>query len=157
MARKRRYIVQLTTDAKGRLLTLLTKGTAKARTLRRANILLLAAEGRSDSLIADAVHVSMQTVRNIRKRFTETGLDAALYEASRPGAVRKLTVKQEALLIALACSDPPAGRETWTMQLLADRLVELQVVAAISDETVRRTLKKMRSNRGRKSSGVSSR
>ncbi len=78
----------------------------------------------------------------ICKRFVEEGLEAALRDRPRPGAQRQLDGKQEALLIALACSVPPDGRTRWTMQLLANKLVELRVVEAISDETVRRTLKK---------------
>ncbi len=110
--------------------------------LTRARILLLSAEGKSDDFIADALKVVPQTVRNIRKRFAQEGLEAALSERPRPGVQRKLDGKQEAFLIALACSDPPPGREHWTMQLLADKLVELGVVESISDETVRRVLKK---------------
>ncbi|RKY62069.1 MAG: hypothetical protein DRP95_02040 [Candidatus Latescibacterota bacterium] len=96
-------------------------------------------------------------MRNIRKRFAEEGLEAALNERPHPGAKPKLDGKQEAFLVALACSDPPEGREHWTMQLLADRLVELGVVESISDETVRRVLKKTTSSPGRKDSGVSAR
>jgi transposase len=82
-------------------------------------------------------------VERIRKRFvTEGGLEEALTERPRPGGTRKLTGKQEAYLLALASSDPPEGKKHWTMQLLADRLVELEVVHSISDETVRRTLKR---------------
>ena len=93
-------------------------------------------------------------MERIRKRFVEDGLEAALSEQPRPGGQRKLDGQQEAFLIALACSTPPEGRACWTMQLLADRLVELQVVEAISDETVRRTLKKTSSSRGRRKPGV---
>jgi transposase len=93
-------------------------------------------------------------VERIRQRFVEDGLEAALSERPRPGGQRKLAGTQEAFLIALACSTPPEGRTCWTMQLLADRLVELQVVEAISDETVRRTLKKTSSSRGRRRPGV---
>jgi len=110
--------------------------------LTRARILLLSAEGKTDTFVADALKVNPQTVRNIRKRFAEEGLEVALRERPRPGARPKLDAKGEAFLIALACSDPPEGREHWTMQLLADRLVELGVVDSISDETVRRVLKK---------------
>jgi hypothetical protein len=94
-------------------------------------------------------------VRKLRKRFSEQGLEAALRERPRPGAVPKLRGKPEAFLIALTCSDPPQGREHWTMQLLADRLVELEWVDSISDETVRRVLKKTHSSRGRSSTGAS--
>lgn len=83
------------------------------------------------------------TVERIRKRFvTEGSLEAALTERPRPGGNRKLSGRQEAYLLALASSDPPQGNKRWTMQLLADRLVELEVVDSLSDETVRRTLKR---------------
>ena len=123
-------------------------GKVSARKLTRAHILLQANAGVSDKAIAAALHIGIATVERIRKRFVEEGLDAALSERPRPGGQRKLEGKQEAFLIALACSTPPEGRQCWTMQLLADRLVAVQVVEAISDETVRRTLKKTRSNRG---------
>ena len=86
--------------------------------------------------------VNPQTVRNIRKRFVEEGREAAVQERPRPGAQPNLDGKQEAFLIAPACSAPPEGRERWTMQLLADRMVERKIVESISDETVRRVLKK---------------
>ncbi|WP_160173297.1 helix-turn-helix domain-containing protein, partial [Chloroflexus sp. MS-G] len=108
------------------LLDLLKKGEVKARMVTRARILLLSAEGATDQSIAEVLKVNPQTVRNIRKRFGEEGLEAALQERPRPGAQPKLDSKQEAFLIALACSAPPEGRERWTMQLLADRLVELK-------------------------------
>jgi transposase len=146
--------VRLNDEERNDLNTLLRKGHAKARTLTRARILLRSDEGKTDPAIADALKINPQTVRNIRKRFAEEGLHAALTERPRPSAQRKLDTKQEAFLIALACSAPPEGRECWTMQLLADRLIELGVVATISDETVRRTLKKTRSSRGRSSRGV---
>ena len=154
MARKQQYVVTLTLAERQQLLALLKKGSAKARTLRRANILLGADEGRPDDLIADTVHVSIPTVRHVRKRFAIAGLEAALYERPRPGVARKLDANHEAFLIALACSEPPEGRETWTMQLLAERLVALQRVESISDETVRRTLKKTSSSPGRRNSGA---
>ena len=93
-------------------------------------------------------------MERIRQRFVEDGLEAALSERPRPGGQRKLAGKQEAFLSALACSTPPEGRTCWPMQLLADRLVALQVVEAISDETVRRTLKKTSSSRGKRRPGV---
>jgi transposase len=154
MPRPKKYIVELTDGQRSYLLDLLKKGEAKARMLTRARILLLSAEGKTDRFIADALKVNPQTVRNIRKRFAEEGLDAALRERPRPGAQPKLDAKRRAFLIALACSDPPEGREHWTMQLLADKLVELGVVESISDETVRRVLKKTISSPGRRSSGA---
>lgn len=157
MPRPKKHVVELTDEQRSSLLDLLKKGEAKARMLIRARILLLSAEGKTDRWIADALKVNPQTVRNIRKRFAEEGLEAALQERPRPGARPKLDGKQEAFLIALACSEPPEGREHWTMQLLADRLVELGIVASISDETVRRVLKKTTSSPGRRSNGGFSR
>lgn len=155
MPRPKKYVVKLTEEQRSYLQGLLKKGEAKARMLTRARILLLSAEGKTDRLIADVLGVNPQTVRNIRKRFAEEGLEAALRERPRPGAQPKLDAEGEAVLIAPACSDPPEGRACWTMQLLADRLVELGVVESISDETVRRVLKKTSSSLGRRSSGVS--
>lgn len=144
----KRYLVTLTEEARGHLLELTKKGQISARKLTRAHILLQADAGVSDKAVAAALHIGIATVERIRKRFVEEGRAAALSERPRPGGQRKLDGKQEAFLIALACSTPPEGRQCWTMQLLADRLVAVQVVAAISDETVRRTLKKTGSNRG---------
>jgi transposase len=121
----------------------LTKnGTVSARRLTRAHILLQADTGAPDAAIAAALHNGTATVARTRKRFVEAGLEAALQERPRPGGRRKLEGKEEALLIALACRTPPDGRKRWTMPWLADKLVKLKHVEAISDETVRRTLKK---------------
>jgi len=150
----KRYLVTLTEDERASLLALTKKGKVAARQLTRAHILLQADAGGIDAVIAAALHVGMATVERVRKRFVEEGLEAALQERPRPGGHRKLDGKQEAFLIALACSTPPEGRTRWTMQLLAGQLVELQGVDAISDETVRRTLKKTSSSRGRRPSGV---
>lgn len=157
MPRPKKYVVELTEEQRSYLLELLRKGEGQARMLTRARILLLSAEGKTDRFIADTLKVNPQTVRNIRKRFAEEGLEGALKERPRPGAQSKLNGKQEAFLVALACSDPPEGREHWAIQLLADRLVELGVVESISDETVRRVLKKTTSSLGKRSSGVSPR
>jgi transposase len=148
------YRVDLSQQERTTLLTLIQKGKSAARKVRRAHVLLLAAEGQTDRQIAAALHTGTATVERVRKRFVEEGLDAALAEKPRPGAKRKLDGKQEALLVALTCSAPPAGRRCWTMQLLADRLVELGVVVALSDETVRRRLKQTTSNRGSSGAGV---
>ena len=152
MAKK--YVVTLTDAERAHLLTFTKRGTASARKLSRAHTLLQADAGATDEAIAAALHSSIATVERTRKRFVEEGLEAALRERPRPGGHRKLDGKQEAFLIALACSTPPEGRACWTMQLLADRLVALQIIDAISDETVRRTLKKMPSSRGRRKPGV---
>ncbi len=142
MPRTKQYVVHLDEQQRAYLQDLFKKGEHKARTLTRARILLLSAEGKPDRFIEEALQVAPQTIRNIRKWFAQEGLEAALSERARPGARRKLDGKQGAFLVALACSEPPQGREHWTMQLLADRLVELGVVGSISDETVRRALKK---------------
>ncbi|MCA1724367.1 MAG: IS630 family transposase [Thermomicrobia bacterium] len=140
--RKKVYVVELTDDERQALAALIHAGTTRARMLNRAQILLHASEEKQDKEIAAALHTSESTVGRVRKRFADHGLHAALHERARPGGARALNGAQEAHLVALACSDPPQGRSEWTMQLLADRLVTLGIVEAISDETVRRTLKK---------------
>src|SRR5262249_11304531 len=104
----------------------------------------------TDDRIAEAVEVTLRTVERVRQRFVEQGLEAALVrkKQDRPSRERKLDGADEARLIALACSEPPQGRSAWTLQLLADKLVELRVVDTISDETVRQVLKKTNSSRG---------
>jgi transposase len=144
----KKYVVNLSEEEREQLEVITTKGTSKARRLRRAHILLLADEGLLDKEIARAMNAAVSTVERTRKRFVEEGLEAALSERPRPGARRKLDGHQEAYLVALACSDSPEGKKRWTMQLLADRLVEVGMVEEISDETVRRTLKKGMLNRG---------
>jgi transposase len=151
------YYINRTEQERGSLLTLIQKGRTSARRVRRAQILLAAADGQSDATIARLLHSSVSTVERIRQRFVEAGLEAALHEHPRPGARRKLAGQQAAFFIALACREPPTGRTCWTMQLLADRLVELGMVEAISDETVRRVLKTTRSSPGGVSPGASPR
>lgn len=155
--RKKVYLVDLSDDERQQLRTLIHGGTARARMINRAQILLHAAEGKRDEEIAAALHTSASTVWRIRKRFTEDGLHAALHEVVRPGGARKLTGEQEAYVVALACSTPPDGRKEWTMQLLADKVVALDMAEAISDETIRRTLKRGASNHGNTSNGASPR
>ena len=146
----KRYRVTLEAEERQRLHDLIAAGQAAARKLAHARILLKAdaAEGGPawpDHRIADALEVSTATVERVRQRFVELGLDAALdrKQRERPPRQIKLDGRAEARLIALACSPPPLGRAVWTMQLLADKLVELEVVPSISDETVRRALKKV--------------
>jgi transposase len=150
----KRYRIDLSEQERTSLLALIQKGKAAARKVRRAHLLLLCAEGQTDRQIAVALHTGTATVERLRKRFVEEGLEAALSEKPRPGARRKLDGKQEAFLVALTCSAPPEGRRCWTMQLLADRLVELGLVEAVSDETVRRLLKQTNSSRGSSRVGV---
>jgi len=149
----KKYVVTLTADERTQLLDLIKKGTLAARKLNRAHILLRADEGATDEAIAAALHIHRTTVERTRQRFVEGNLEGALSERPRPGAKRKLSDKQEARLIATACSAPPDGQKRWTMQLLADELVALEVVETISDETVRRTLKKTFSSPGRSKNG----
>ena len=144
----KRYLVKLSAGERSELDRLTRKGTVGARKLRRAQILLAADQGLTDAAIAAAIHASTSTVERTRQRFVTGGLDWALGERPRPGARRKLSGKAEAYLVALACSAPPKGQAHWTLQLLADRLVALEQVDAVSDETVRRTLKKTISSRG---------
>ena len=151
----KKYKVTLTPDERQQLQKLITAGKASAKKLAHARILLKAdaAEGGpawSDSRIAKAIEVSIDTVARVRERFVEQGLEAALVrkKQDKPSRERVLDGRAEAKLIALACSAAPAGRTDWTMQLLADKLVELKIVDSVSDETVRRTLKKTRSSRG---------
>jgi transposase len=145
----KRHVVTLTPAARADLEALTRKGTHRARTVKRALVLLAAADGHPDAAIAEQVRVSTATVERLRRRCVEDGVAAAVSDRPRPGKARKLDGRQEAHLLALACTDPPDGRKCWTMQLLADKLVEQQLVGAISDETVRRVLKKGTSNRGR--------
>jgi transposase len=137
------------------LLAVTRKGRTSARRIKRASILLAADEDATDEAIAEKVGVHFTTVENIRRRFVEEGVEAALNDRPRPGKARLMDGHQEAYLIALTGSSPPEGRARWTMQLLADRLVELKVVAQISDETVRRVLKKGTLNHGSFGNGVS--
>ncbi len=151
----KKYKVTLTAEERQQLQGLITTGKAAAKKLTHARILLKAdaAEGGpawDDQRIADATEVSTDTVARVRQRFVEHGLEAALTRKKQdhPSRERKLDGRAEARLIALACSAPPDGRTEWTMKLLAGRLVELEVVDTVSDETVRRVLKKTNSSRG---------
>jgi transposase len=140
MAKK--YEVKLSEEERVQLQQLLRKGKAGVRQVKRAQILLAADSGQIDQQIADSVQVHVATVERTGKRFVLGGLDHALNEDKRPGGKVKLDGEGEAMLVALACSDPPTGHTVWTMQMLADRLVELGIVEQISDETVRQRLKK---------------
>jgi transposase len=151
----KKYVVVLSADERALLTAFTHKGVASARELRRARILVVSAGGWRDVDVAAAVGCCETTVEAIRKRGVEEGVTAALHERSRPGGTPLLDADAEATLIALACTEGPRGRGTWTMQLLADRLVALGVVPAISAETVRRTLKKTISNPGNGTSGAS--
>jgi transposase len=143
-----KFVVTLTVEEREQLSDLVTKGSAAAAKISHARILLKADAGPggpdcNDAQIAQALDISPATIHRIRQSFVEEGLDAALQRRRPTGRTfRKLDGAQEAHLIAIACSQPPAGRVRWTLKLLADRLVELEVVDAISPECVRSTLKK---------------
>jgi hypothetical protein len=152
--RKTKFAVELTEEERARLRTLIGRGEAPARLLTHARILLKADQGEggaawADAAIAGALEVHTTTVARVRRAYVEGGLEAALARKA-PDRVypRVLDGVAEAHLIAVACSDPPTGRERWTLRLLADELVRLEVVAAVSHETVRRTLQQTTSNRG---------
>jgi transposase len=148
------YRVRLEPHEREHLEKLLSKGKAAARTLTHARILLKADEGEagprlSDEAIAHALDVNPSTVERVRIRCVEEGFEAALRpRPSHQLHPRKLDGAQEAHLVALACSPPPTGRARWTLRLLADRVVELEIADAISHETVRQTLKKTNSSPG---------
>src|ERR1700688_649117 len=135
-----RYRVELSQAERDELTAMLSKGKRAARKLKRAQILLAADAGRSDDEIAGAVAVGGSTVYRTKRRFVEGNLERALSEDPRPGAKRKLTGKEEALLVAMACANPPEGRARWTLQLLADAMVKLTRHESLSGETVRRRL-----------------
>jgi transposase len=144
----KRYPVKLTDADRDSLKRLIAAGTAPARKLSHARILLKAAEGWPDAQIVKAVDISQPTISRVRKQFVEEGLEAALNRRTTRRVYRpKLDGEQEARLIALACSRPPEGQAHWTLRLLADQAVELQITDSLSYQTVRRTLKKTRSSR----------
>lgn len=135
-----RYLVDLSEDERSELQAMLSGGKHAARRLKRAQVLLAADAGMTDDTIASSVGVGGSTVYRTKRRFVEGNLDKALNEAPRPGASRKLTGKEEALLVATACSSPPEGRCRWTIELLAEEMVRLTAHEALSRETVRRRL-----------------
>ena len=138
----KRYRVTLSDEERDRLGGLSRKRTASVRMVRRAQALLLAAAGKTDEVIAEQLRMGVATLERLRRRFVEEGLEASLRERPRPGARPKLGPKEQAFVVALACTKPPEGRHRWTMQMLADRVVELQFVPDITDEAIRRLLKR---------------
>jgi transposase len=149
----KRYRVTLTDEERQRLEALTRKGTASVRMVRRAQTLLLAADEERDEDIAKALRIGISTVERTRKRCVEEGVEASLRERPRPGARPKLGPKERAYVVALACTKPPEGRHRWSMQMLADRLIELEMVPDITDEAIRLLLKRTSSSRGARSSG----
>ena len=152
---KKVFVVRLTDEDRLELRALISKAKAVARTVMRARILLKANQGekgeaRTDAEIAEALDVAPKTVFNIRRRWVEEGLEAALdrKKQKRNSRARKLDGKAEAKLVATCCGPAPQGYARWTVRLLADKLAELEAVESISPETVRQTLKQMRLNPG---------
>lgn len=149
MAKK--YVVRLSAEEREQLESLVKKGKTQAYRIKHANILLAVdADGPNwtDEEAAEAFGCHVNTVSNVRRRLVEQGLEAAVERKKQksPSRERLLDGEKEARLIALACTEPPEGRPRWTLQMLADKLVALEVVESISDQTVRRTLKKTNSN-----------
>lgn len=138
--RPQKHPVVLSEVEKAELEAVVKRGKHTRREIQRAQLLLWSAGGKTDLEIAELLDVSPTTVATARRRW---GLECRIADAPKPGRKKRLDGKQEAFLVALACSDAPEGRSTWTMQLLADKLLELKVIEQpISDETVRETLKK---------------
>lgn len=135
-----KYRVELSQSERDQLDALLSGGRHAARKLKRAQILLAASDGVGDDVIATTLKVSGSTIYRTKRRLVEANLEGALSEEPRPGAARKLSGKEEALLVATACSTPPPGRARWTLELLADEMVRLTDHATLSSETVRRRL-----------------
>ena len=158
MSSNKKYVVRLTDEERGGLEAMVKKGRGAAYKIRHANILLKAdADGPAwtDERIAEAFGCHPRTVENVRRRCVLEGLEAAIVRRRQKklSRERKLDGEGEARLITLACSEPPDGRDRWTLELLADQLVRLKVVDSICDQTVRRTLKKTRSSRTLRSAG----
>jgi transposase len=150
----RKYVVRLTEEERSALKVLVSSGQASARKITHARILLLADENsesgkNTDESIIKALQVGLSTVARVRRRLVEEGLESALNrQVQKNRRARKLDGEGEAFLIAVACSQAPEGRTAWTLKLLADRLIECEIVDSISTEAVRQTLKKTRSSHG---------
>jgi len=138
----RKEKLELTETERQKLQELVRKGENKARVLTRARLLLLSDQGWDDQQVADALQIGHATVERIRRRAVRESVEAALVDRPRPGSERKLNAKQEAQLVAIACSDPPPGRKRWTIRLLVEEVMKQGVVDTISFETVRRVVKK---------------
>ena len=153
---RKRHVVQLTDDERAAL-EQMEAGPLTRRQRYRVQVLLRADAGDTDEEIAEEAGVSIGTVANVRRRLAAGDLQAALNDRPRPGAKPVLDGKAEAIVIATACSPVPEGRATWTARMLANRLVELEVVEGVSEDTILRVLKKATSSRGRRRRGASRR
>ena len=150
----KKYRVSLDQSEREYLLDIARRGKSSARKVKRSLILCQVDEGLSDQQVSQALLVGTATVSRVRQRFVEEGLESALNERPRPGQRRKLDGRQEAHLVAVACSTAPEGHTRWTLQLLADQVVKLELTDSISRETVRQVLKKTSSSHGRRRNGV---
>jgi transposase len=148
MAMKRVYVVKLSEQERDELIQYLRKGRSSVRSQTRARIILLSDDDLEDDEIVESLKVSKSTVCRIRKRYCEGGLDYALSEKPRNGAPTRIDGKIQAKITMLACSQPPDGRSKWILNLLVDKLVEMEVVDSISNMTAQRVLKKMNSSLG---------
>jgi len=144
-----KHEVHLSEIERKKLLAIISKGRNKAVVIQRAHILLKVDEGKPDTEISQLLYVSEQTIRRVRLRFEIDGLQAALEDKPHPSSGSELDEKQEARVIALACSEPPAGQAGWTLELLVQEILKDGIVTRISPETIRLLLKKTNSNRGK--------
>lgn len=150
----RTYRLQLTKSERQSLLGIATTGRHAAREIVRAQVLLKSAEGWTEEQLAATLSISERTVRRIRGRASQSGVVTATGDKPRSGRAHKLTVEEEARLVALACSAPPAGRCRWTIRLLTTEAVQRKLIRPVVAETVRQVLQKTRSSRGRLKAGA---
>jgi len=144
-----KHEVHLKEEERRKLIGIVSKGRNKAVVIQRAHILLKVDEGKTDAEISQLLYVSEQTIRRVRLRYVMDGLQAALEDKPHPSTGSELDEKQEARVIALACSEPPAGQVRWTLELLVQEILKDGIVTHISPETVRLLLKKTNSNPGK--------
>lgn len=145
----KKWLVKLSEEDQEKLENIVRKGKSAARVIRKAQTLLLSAEGKQTDEIAALLKCAESSVYSTKRKYCQEGIEAALNEKPRSGRPQKLVGKAKAHLIAIACSEPPEGRACWTMQLLAERCISLALVESISDDTVGRVLKKTKSSRGK--------
>lgn len=138
----KKYVVELTAEDRDYLQNFISKGKRSAREFQRAWILILADKGKTDKEISDLINVSPRTVERTRTKYVTRGLDVAIHDDPRTGQPKKLSDRQEAHVVAIACSDPPEGRDCWTLELLRDEAVRRGVIEDISTEPIRVLLKK---------------
>ena len=137
-----KHNVNISVEEKQKLLDIVKFGSSSAKIIRRAHTLLMSHEGKTDKIISSTLHISIPTVERTRKQFCIEGLEKTLKDRPRSGKPPKLTSDEQAYLIATTCSDAPCGRERWTLRLLADKMVSLEIVDSLGKSTVGRILKK---------------